>query len=209
VGGDGGYLISFEGGEGAGKSTQIERLRARLVEAGFDPLVVREPGGTPPGEGVRDILLDPDRGPTSARAELLLYLAARAELTERTIRPALGAGRVVICDRFIDASVAYQGGGRGLDPDRVRELNAFATSGLIPDLTLYLDLDPRIGLERIRGRGALDRLERETIEFHDRVRAAYRELTADPRVLSLDATQGEDEVAEQIETRVLRELTSR
>ena len=201
--GERGRLITFEGGEGAGKSTQIERLTGPLRDRGHTPITVREPGGTATGERVRDVLLDPDDGPTSARAEVLLYLAARAELTERVIRPALEAGRIVICDRFIDASVAYQGGGRDLGVDVVTSLNRFATADLVPDLTFLLDLDPEVGLCRAADRSQPDRLERETLAFHRRVRDAYRALGRDPRFVMLDATEGADRLAETILTRTL------
>jgi dTMP kinase len=199
-------LVTFEGGEGAGKSTQATRLVDALRAAGEPVVQVREPGGTPVGEGVRALLLDPDRGPTVNRAELLLYLAARAELCDTVIAPALARGEIVVCDRFIDASVAYQGGGRGLGPERVTGLNAFATSGLVPDVTFLLDIAPREGLARAAGRGRPDRIERESLAFHERVRAAYVSLARAERVVRLDATRAEGELHEEILRHTLARL---
>ncbi len=173
-----GVFVTFEGGEGSGKSTQIERLSARLAARGLDPLLTREPGGTPLGEGVRDLLLDPARKP-SPMTEALLLESARAELVASVIRPALAAGRVVLCDRYDDSTLAYQGGGRGLDEATLRAMNRAATGGLAPDLTILFDLDPELGLAR-RGRapGPTNRLDREPLDFHRRVRRRYLELAA-------------------------------
>jgi len=173
-----GVFVTFEGGEGSGKSTQIERLAARLAARGLDPLRAREPGGTPLGEGVRDLLLDPARKP-SPMTEALLLESARAELVATMIRPALAAGRVVLCDRYDDSTLAYQGGGRGLEDAKLRAMNRAATGGLVPDLTILFDLDPELGLAR-RGRapGPTNRLDREPLEFHRRVRRRYLELAA-------------------------------
>ena len=184
-----GLFVTFEGGEGSGKSTQVERLAARLRGRGLDPLLTREPGGTPLGEGIRELLLDPGRRP-SPMAEALLMEAARAELVAGVIRPGLAAGRIVLCDRYADSTLAYQGGGRGLDPELLRALNRAATGGLEPDLTLLLDLAPAAGLAR-RTRAALpaNRLDREPEAFHARVRARYLELAAaaPERFVVLDA----------------------
>jgi dTMP kinase len=173
-----GLFITFEGGEGSGKSTQIERLAARLTARGVAAVRTREPGGTPLGEGVRDLLLDPARRP-SAMTEALLLESARAELVATVIRPALAAGSVVLCDRYDDSTLAYQGGGRGLDDVTLRALNRAATGGLVPALTLLFDLDPVLGLERrTRAPGPTNRLDREPLEFHVRVRRRYLELAA-------------------------------
>jgi dTMP kinase len=195
-----GTFLSFEGGEGVGKTTQIARLAERLRDRGVDPVLVREPGGTALGEAVRALLLDPEAGPASARAELLLFLAARAEITDAVIEPALASGRVVIADRYVDASVAYQGGGRGLGRAQVGALNEFATGGLLPDLTLVLDLDPAWGLDRAgRRKLAPDRIEREDADFHARVREVYLHLarTVD-RVVAIDAARPVDAVAQDV-----------
>lgn len=171
-----GLFVTFEGGEGSGKSTQIERLAARLAARGLDPLRTREPGGTALGEGVRDLLLDPARRP-APMTEALLLEAARSELVSTVIRPALAQGRVVLCDRYDDSTLAYQGGGRGLDDATLRTLNRAATGGLVPDLTLLFDLDPERGLaRRAQAPGPTNRLDREPVDFHTRVRARYLEL---------------------------------
>lgn len=194
-----GLFLSFEGTEGAGKTTQIDRLEARLVRAGRPVLRVREPGGTEIGERIRAVLLDRDHGEMAPWTELCLYVASRAQLMRERIVPALDAGAIVLCDRFGDASVAYQGGGRGLGPRRVARLNSWATEERRPDRTYLFDLDPRIGLERIRaGRGAasFDRLESEAIAFHRSVRRAYLALARkDPdRILRLDASLDPDRI---------------
>ena len=173
-----GLFVTFEGGDGSGKSTQLARVAARLRRRGLDPLVTREPGGTPLAEGIRALLLDPSRRP-APMAEALLMEAARADLVANTIRPALEAGRVVLCDRYDDSTLAYQGAGRGLDAGLLRSLNLAATGGLAPDLTFLFDVDPRVGLARRAGAaGALNRLDREPEEFHARVRARFLELAA-------------------------------
>lgn len=200
-----GALITFEGGEGAGKSTQIGRLAARLMsEAGVPESRirrVREPGGTVLGEGIRDILKRPESrigGP----AEALLFAACRAQLVEDVIRPALAAGDIVLCDRFADSTVAYQQGGRGLPPAAVAAVNRLACGEIAPDLTVLLDLDPAAGLGRASARdaGRADRLEALDLAFHRRVRETYLAIArAEPRrYLVLDATRPADEVAEAI-----------
>ena len=186
-----GLFVTFEGGEGSGKSTQLERFTARLRERGLDPLVTREPGGTPVAEGIRELLLDPALEP-AAVAEALLMEAARAELVATVIRPALEAGRIVLCDRYADSTLAYQGAGRGLDLAMLREWNRVATGGLEPDLTLLFDLDPQVGLSRRSGAaGVPNRLDRESLAFHTRVRARYLELArAEPgRFVVISAAQ--------------------
>jgi len=195
--GERGWFISLEGGDGAGKSTLADGLERRLRDAGRDVLRTREPGGTTFGEAVRAVVLDPAHPDVSPWAELFLMLAARAQLVHESIRPALDSGKVVLCDRFADASVAYQGIGRGLGFDAVRDLNRRATGGTMPDLTLFLDLDPRTG--RARQSGEADRMEREELAFHDRVRAGYRQVAdAEPgRVKVLDATLSAAEILDR------------
>jgi dTMP kinase len=173
--GDPGRLIAFEGVEGAGKSTQLELLRRQLEGRGREVVVTREPGGTPVGERVRALLLDPEVK-IYPRAEALLFAAARAELVERVIRPALERGAVVLCDRYLDSSLAYQGGARGLGRGPVEEVNRLATGGLLPDLVVLLDLDPADGLRRRQG--DRDRIEAQDLDFHRRVREAFRALAA-------------------------------
>ena len=167
-----GVFITLEGVEGCGKSTQIAMLASRLGSAGVPVRVLREPGGTGAGEAIREILLDPLHAGLDDRAEVLLYEASRAELVAEVIEPALEAGEVVLCDRFSDSTTAYQGYARGLPLDEVQRLNAFATGGVTPDLTVVVDIDPEVGLARATGSGA-DRLESEDLEFHRQVRAGF------------------------------------
>jgi dTMP kinase len=191
-----GLFVTFEGGEGSGKSTQIARLAARLRARGLDPVLTREPGGTPLAEGIRDLLLDPARRP-GAMSEALLMEAARADVVAHVIRPALAAGRVVLCDRYDDSTLAYQGGGRGLDVDLLEALNRAATGGLVPDLTLLYDVPPALGLARRESAaGDTNRLDREPQEFHARVRRRYLDLaaTAPERWLVLDGAAAPDEL---------------
>ena len=193
---DRGTFISLEGGEGAGKSTLADGLEERLRACGRELVRTREPGGTSFGEDVRAVVLDPSHPDVSPWAELFLMLAARAQLVHEVILPALDNGNVVLCDRFADASVAYQGVGRGLGFEAVRELNRRATGGCMPDLTIFLDLDPRTG--RARQSGEADRMEREEFGFHDRVRAGYQQVAeAEPaRVKVLEASRSAAEVLE-------------
>lgn len=170
-----GVLVTFEGGEGSGKSTHLRVVARVLREAGVACRELREPGGTAVGEAVRAVLLDPEHAGLDERAELLLYEAARAQLVAELIEPALEAGEVVMCDRYYDSTTAYQGHGRGLPLEHIAELNALATSGLTPDLTLLFDVDPVQGLERATRHGS-DRLESEDLAFHERVRAGFLEI---------------------------------
>jgi dTMP kinase len=214
--GDPGRLIAFEGVEGAGKSTQLELLRQALEGRGGtgdrrssppvgrprEVVVTREPGGTAAGERVRALLLDPEVE-LDPRAEALLFAAARAELVAEVIRPALERGAVVLSDRYLDSSLAYQGGARGLGRGPVEAVNRFATGGLLPDLVVLLDLDPADGLAR-RARDP-DRIEAQDIDFHRRVREAFRDLAAaDPgRFAVIDATAPVPEVAIRVQAAVL------
>ncbi len=192
----GGLFISLEGGEGSGKSTLLGQIREFLEQEGYDVLITREPGGPPIAEAVRGILLDPDHRAMDALTELFLYLASRRQNLVERILPQLAAGGIVVSDRFADASVAYQGGGRELGVARVERLNREAIGDCEPQLTFFLDLDPAQGLARGPGVTAADasggdRIERESLAFHERVRAAYRELAAQhpERVQVLDAAQ--------------------
>jgi dTMP kinase len=200
--GDPGRLIAFEGVEGSGKSTQLELLRRALEGRVREVVVTREPGGTPAGERIRAMLLDPEVE-LHPRAEALLFAAARAELVEAVIRPALERDAVVLCDRYLDSSLAYQGGGRGLGRGPVEEVNRFATGGLLPDLVVLLDLDPADGLGR-RGRER-DRIEAQDLAFHRRVRQAFCDLAAaDPgRFAVVDAAAPVPEVAARVQAVVL------
>lgn len=200
-----GFFIVFEGGEGAGKSTQEGLLAAVLQERGFTVTRTREPGGTPAAEEIRRIVLSPQFAGLDPRAEALLFAAARGEHVAHVVRPALERGEVVICDRYLDSSVAYQGFARGLGPRRVRDLSLWATGDLLPDLTVVLDIDPADGLARFSER---DRLEAEPLAYHQQVRAAYLALAEDEpdRYLVLDARADVDEIAASIRDRVLAEL---
>lgn len=172
-----GTFITFEGGEGGGKSTHIERIATRLRSAGRNVVVVREPGGTAVGEQIRHILQHSRESHAMVpAAELLLFCASRAQLVREVIEPALARGDVVLCDRFFDSTTVYQGVGRQLPPAQVAAINGFAIGDCLPDLTIVIDLDPRIGLERARGRELFDRMENQSFDFHERVRAGYREL---------------------------------
>jgi dTMP kinase len=189
-------FVTFEGLDGSGKSTQAELLRARLEADGVDVVSTREPGGTELGERLRDLVLH--GGHVGAWAEALIYVAARAQLVDEVIRPALDRGASVICDRYLDSSVAYQGVARGLGLDRMLDLNLAAIGGLVPDRTYLLDLDPRQVASRIRRHH--DRLEREGDDFRERAAAGYRELAQrfPERIVVLDATRPVDELAEEV-----------
>lgn len=191
-----GRFITLEGGEGAGKSTLLAGLRDHLQQQGVDLLQVREPGSTGLGEAIRSIVLDPAHPDISAESELLLMFAARAQLVRERILPALDAGQWVLCDRYVDASYAYQGGGRGQPHERIAELERWACAGLKPQLTLLLDLPVSTGRARAAGRGAADRIEIEADAFFERVRQVYRERAeAEPqRFHVIDASQSPDKV---------------
>ncbi|GGA18119.1 dTMP kinase [Dyella nitratireducens] len=191
-----GRFISLEGGEGAGKSTLFGSLRDYFQQRGVQLLQVREPGGTPLGEAIRSLVLDPAHAAISAESELLLMFASRAQLVREHIRPALEAGQWVLCDRYVDASYAYQGGGRGQPIERIAELERWACDGVMPDLTLLLDLPVSTGRARAAGRGVADRIETEADAFFERVRRVYRDRAqAEPqRFRVIDASLPADQV---------------
>jgi len=196
-----GVFITFEGVEGVGKSTQIARAADGLRTRGIEPLVTREPGGTPLAEQLRALVLEHGHGTVGATAELLLMFAARASHVAEVIRPALAAGRCVLCDRFTDATEAYQGGGRGIDANAIRQLAAIAHPDLAPDLTIVFDVPAAVASARLAGRGAgQDRIESEDAHFFERVRAAYHAIAArEPaRVRIVDAARPEAEVARSV-----------
>ena len=204
-------FLSFEGVEGTGKSTQIDRLAHRLRARGVDPVVTREPGGTELGRRLRAVLLQPTESPFAPEAELLLYVADRAQHLKQVVEPALAAGRVVLCDRYVDATVAYQGYGRDLSLATIRTLHQDAPLNRLPDRTLLLELDPEIGLTRARARNTeenLDategRFERERLAFHRRVHTGYTALAkADPeRIRTID---GQGDLA-AVEARIIAAL---
>jgi len=202
-----GFFITIEGGEGAGKSTVLAFVRDWLTGTGRETVVTREPGGTALGERVRDILLHAHELQIDADTEALLMFAARTEHLARVIRPALDSGKTVLCDRFTDATYAYQGGGRGLSEDRIAQLEIWAQGALRPALTLLLDVPVETGLARARRRGAPDRFEREQREFFERVRAAYlaRAQREPQRMRVIDASRTPADVQQQI-ARVLTEV---
>ena len=194
-----GAFLTFEGVEGAGKSTNLAAVREHLEKNSVDLLVTREPGGTQIAEGIRTLLLQPHDESMAARAELLLMFAARVQHLQEVIRPALARGTWVLCDRFTDATYAYQGGGRGVDPTVIATLEALVHGDLQPDLTLYYDLAPEMGLQRHGEQRSLDRIERETLAFHTRVRSAYieRARLAKGRILIVDAARPLAEVIQE------------
>ena len=194
-----GLFITLEGGDGAGKSTQIRNIERFFEEKGLLVVHTREPGGTAIGEKLREILLDRENSEMDAVTEMLIYAAARAQHVREFIVPLLEEGRVVICDRFTDSSVAYQGYGRELG-EQVAEVNMRATGGLVPDITFWLDIDPETGRRRAGNTGELDRLELERTDFHSRVREGYRELTEryPDRIKRIDASKTIEEMREDI-----------
>ena len=206
-----GKFITFEGGEGCGKSTQVRRLREALEAEGVSVLLTREPGGTWLSEEIRRLIKDQTTDAPCDRAELLLFLAARAQLVRNVIEPALVAGTWVVSDRFSDSTIAYQGYGRGLDLATVARTNDFACAGLKPDLTLLLDVDPAVAAARMRRREALtetgpDRIEQAGDDFHARLRRGFQELAAaEPeRIVAIDANGTPDEVWEKVWTSLKR-----
>jgi len=195
----GGFFITFEGPEGAGKSTQVHRLAATLADEGYNVWTTREPGGTRVGEMIRPILLRRQQDRLTPWSEALLFTAARAQHVAEVIRPRLERGEIVLCDRYSDSTLAYQGYGRGLDLETLGRLQAQATGGLVPELTILLNLPVEIGLSRIP-RPAQDRLDRETSTFHQRVRSGYQVMAASEpqRWREVDASADEDQVAKRI-----------
>jgi dTMP kinase len=208
-----GKFITFEGPEGAGKTTQVERLTRRLEGAGVAVMPTREPGGTVVGRELRAMLLVPERPPLATRAAALLLSTDRAQHVDEVIRPALMAGMIVISDRYTDSMLAHQGYGSGLDLDALRWLGQFATDGLKPDLTFLLDIDPQQGLERRRiafqiGEGEYNRIDQQNLAYHQRVRQGFLDLAQrEPaRFRVVDATHAEDQVASQIWARITKLL---
>jgi len=206
---DNGYFISLEGGEGAGKSTQNKRIVEWLKARGHNVIETREPGGTVVSEQIRQVLLDTRNAGLNATAELLLMFAARSQLVDEVILPALAGGKVVVCDRFADASYAYQGGGRLLGADTVAIVEKLVLDGLQPHLTLLFDVPVELGMQRVAGRGEADRFEIESIRFFERVRNAYLERAkANPHRFSvIDASRDEDQVWHQVKV-ILEEKLS-
>lgn len=209
-----GFFITFEGGEGAGKSSQIQRLGERLRAKGYSLVVTREPGGSPGAEAVRHVLLSGSAEPFGPEMEAILFAAARSDHVEQVIRPAVQRGEIVLCDRFIDSSRVYQGVTGGLDPALMAEIERVAINGMMPDLTIILDLDPVEGLRRAvarRGKGeGADRFEKETLDIHMRRRAAFLAIAEQEpnRCVVIDAAQPPDVVEDAITESVFAALAS-
>ena len=192
-----GLFITFEGGEGAGKTTLIDQIFSHLQQRSLKVMKTRAPGGTKAGESIRELVLHHKNISLLPRTELLLFLADRAQHVDEVIRPALNEGTIVLCDRFNDSTVAYQGGARGIDLATVKELCNFATGNLQPNLTLYLDLDPKLGLERVNKLGTgKDRIELEKLSFHDKIRNAFHAIAKEEpkRFHLVDASRPPEEV---------------
>lgn len=196
-----GKLIVIEGLEGAGKSTAVNAVIEFLTKRNIQTMTTREPGGTAIGEVLRQVIKDPEyKGILDDKSELLLLYTARIQLLEQVIKPALRQGIWVIADRFELSTMAYQGGGRGLDQNMIKQLSAFALDGFKPDLTLYLDISPEDGMKRVRSRGAFDRIEQQSIEFFHRVHERYlHDVNANPDAVTLDASRSLHEVQQSIE----------
>ncbi len=215
-----GKFIVFEGVEGGGKTTQIELLRDWLLGKGessqvwsksidLEVVITREPGGTKLGKALRELLLSPDvlAEKIQETAELLLYAADRAQHIEALIKPCLERGAIVLCDRFIDSTIAYQGYGRGLNLELIKQLNYIATGGLESDLTLWLDIDVEIGLARAKNRGKIDKMEQGNIEFHRRVQQGYQELSKNNSlIVGINANLTREEVQKQIQGIIMQKL---
>ena len=204
-----GCFITFEGGEGAGKSTQIGRLQHRLEQLGQPVLVTREPGGTAFGESLRDIVLDSSLGRLEPRAEALLFAASRTQHVASVIRPALAEGKCVLCDRYIDSSLAYQGVARGLGEHDILGLNVWGTQGLFPDLVVLLHVEPELGLRRLGD--AFDRIEAEGAAFLDKVSDAYLRIAEEhpERFVVVDGSQPPDDVFDSVRAAIARLLKDR
>lgn len=204
-------FITLEGPEGSGKTSQIPRLAESLRAAGYTVLTTREPGGTPIGDQIRKVLFDLGNKAMQPRSEILLFQASRAQLVDEVIRPALAVGQVVLCDRYADSTMAYQGYGHQMDLAQLAELVRFATGGLKPDLTLFLDIKPQDGLRRRDADGNWNRLDDYKLEFHERVYAGYKQLIEAERErwVEVDAMRTQDEVAAELAQIVLARLQSK
>lgn len=203
-----GIFITMEGPDGAGKSTQIDLLKKYLEDKGYNILLTRDPGGNDISEAIRGIILNKDFTEMGYMTELLLYASARAQLVKENIKPALEAGTAVIADRFVDSSAVYQGIGRGLGIDTVYKVNEFALQGIMPDMTILMDLDAEVGLARKKNQAELDRMERESVDFHKKVVAGYRDL-ADrypERILKVDAALQVQEIYDIIVANIEKKL---
>ncbi|BDG34119.1 dTMP kinase [Parageobacillus sp. VR-IP] len=208
-----GCFFSFEGPDGAGKTTMIAKLETFLREKGFAVLSTREPGGVRIAEAIRSIILNPDHTEMDGRTEALLYAAARRQHLLEKIIPAVEAGNIVLCDRFVDSSLVYQGFARGLGVDEVLQINQFAIDGYFPSLTIYFDIDPKMGLERIQKnkQREINRLDMESLSFHYKVREGYLKLAErfSERIVTIDASKPVDEVFAMTVTAVMKQIEGR
>lgn len=204
-----GLFVTFEGIDGSGKSLMLKLAAQKLRACGYDVLCTMEPGGSPLGRKLRQIILDSPYGSVDPRGELLLYAADRALHVSKVIQPALDAGQIVLCDRYIDSSYAYQGGGRSIETEDIRRLNDFATYGLLPDVTFLLDIPASAALARLRG--PKDRIEQEDISFFESIAAAYRSLAENERerFYVIDATRSIDEESAEINDILMQKLKAR
>ena len=193
-----GYFITFEGPDGSGKTTVATEVCKRLTELGYDVIHTREPGGIGISEDIRNIILDPKNTMMDAKTEALLYAASRRQHLVEKVFPAVKEGKIVICERFLDSSLAYQGYGRNLGFDEVLSINLFAIDNTYPDMTIYLDVDEQVGLDRLQDRSFKDRLDQESLEFHHRVSQGYREVLRrfKDRITIIDASKTKQEVIE-------------
>lgn len=198
------YWISLEGGEGSGKTTLIRLIEAALQSQGHDVLVTREPGGVPIAEQIREVLLRIDNTAMDPITEALLFAASRRQHLVEKVLPALAAGRVVLMDRYVDSSIAYQGYARGLGMEAIKDLNDFAIQGNLPNITFWIDVDPTVGLDRIsNNQRNVNRLDKEVVEFHERVRQGYRLIAdADDRVVVIDGHQTPERIVQEILQRI-------
>lgn len=195
-----GYFITMEGPDGSGKSTQIQLLRDYLSDKGYDIIICREPGGTKISEAIREVILNKDYTMMGNATEMLLYAAARAQLVEEVIRPALKEGKIVICDRFVESSVVYQGIARDMGVQLVYEVNQYAIGDTMPDLTILMKLDAKTGIARKKNQAELDRMELETLDFHNKVVEGYESLAKrdKDRIKEIDATLSIEEIHQRI-----------
>lgn len=195
-----GIFITMEGPDGSGKSTQINQLKSYLSNKGYDIILAREPGGTRISEKIREVILDKNNAEMGDMTELLLYAAARAQLVSEVIKPALDKGQAVICDRFVDSSAVYQGIARDLGVDTVYAVNNYALNGIVPDITFLLDLSAEEGIKRKTKQAELDRLELQSLEFHQKVVQGYRQLADlnSNRIVKIDATLSIDEIFQKM-----------
>ncbi len=195
-----GLFITFEGTDGSGKTTQIKLLEAYMMKKGYEVVLSREPGGTRVSEIIRDIILDPRNKEIVPLTEMIMYAASRAQHVAEIIEPAIESGKIVICDRYVDSSYAYQGAGRGVDLKSVADVNRIAVHGTVPDITFFLDIDPEISIKRRINSTGADRIEQEKLDFHRRVYDGYKKLSIlyPDRIKTIDATKSIDEISLQI-----------